>query len=97
MLYEVITEVREKLIGLCIEGRRSARHHDEVYVGETLVGKVTSGSIAPSLGYCVALAYVRADMADAPAYTVKGARTSFEARRADMPFFTAGTARRKLA
>lgn len=89
--------VREKLVGLRIEGRRSARHNDEVFVGETRVGIVTSGSIAPSLGCCVAMAYVRADMANQAAFTVKGARTSLEAARVDMPFFTAGTARRKLA
>ncbi len=88
--------VRERLVGLRIEGRRSARHHDEVYVGETRVGTVTSGSIAPSLGCCVAMAYVRADMAEAETFTVKGARTTLEAVRTDMPFYTAGTARRKL-
>jgi aminomethyltransferase len=58
---------------------------------------ITSGSIAPSLGYCVAMAYVRADMAEAPAFTVKGPKTTLEALRVDMPFYTAGTARRKLA
>lgn len=92
-----LAEVREKLIGLRIDGRRSARHHDAVYVGDELVGAVTSGSIAPSLGYCVAMAYVRADAAEATAFTVKGPRTALEAVRVDMPFYTAGTARRKLA
>lgn len=92
-----LDRVREKLIGLRIDGRRSARHHDEVYVGEELVGVITSGSIAPSLGYCVAMAYVRADRAENPAFTVKGPRTTLEAVRADMPFYTDGTARRKLA
>lgn len=87
--------VRERLIGLRIEGRRSARQHDEVYLGETKVGKVTSGSIAPSLGCCVALAYVRADMADVASFTIKGARTSLEATRVDLPFYTLGTARKK--
>jgi aminomethyltransferase len=91
-----LAEVRERLIGLRIDGRRSARHHDAVYVGDEMVGTVTSGSIAPSLGYCVAMAYVRADMAEATTFTVKGPRTTLEAVRADMPFYTAGTARRKL-
>jgi aminomethyltransferase len=92
-----LANVREKLIGLRIDGRRSARHHDEVYVGDELVGVVTSGSIAPSLGYCVAMAYVRADRAEDATFTVKGPRTALEAVRTDMPFYTAGTARRKLA
>lgn len=89
--------VREKLVGLRIDGRRSARHYDEVFVNGEKVGTVTSGSIAPSLGYCVAMAYVRADAAEALSFTVKGPKTTLEATRVDMPFYTAGTARRKLA
>lgn len=90
-----LDKVRERLIGLRIEGRRSARHHDEVYLDDTRVGTVTSGSIAPSLGCCVALAYVRADVASADAFIIKGARTALEATRADLPFYTEGTARKK--
>lgn len=87
--------VRERLIGLRIEGRRSARPHDEVYLGDTRAGVVTSGSIAPSLGCCVALAYVRADLADASSFTIRAARTSLEAVRVEPPFYTEGTARKK--
>ena len=43
------------------------------------------------------MAYIRADMAEALSFTVKGPKTSLEATRVDMPFYTAGTARRKLA
>lgn len=89
--------VRERLIGLKIDGRRSARHFDEVYLGEDKVGVITSGSIAPSLGYCVALAYVRADMAEAEQFTVKAARTTLQATRVPTPFYTQGTARTKLS
>lgn len=89
--------IRERLIGLRLEGRRSARHHDQVYVGETLAGTVTSGSLAPSLGYCVAMAYVRADLAEENSFTIRGAKTTLDAVRADMPFYTGGTARKKLA
>ena len=56
---------------------------------------VTSGSIAPSLGCCVALAYVRADLADASSFAIKAARTSLEAVRVEPPFYTEGTARKK--
>ena len=41
--------------------------------------------------------FVRADMADQEAFTVKGPKTTLEAIRSDMPFYTAGTARKKLA
>jgi aminomethyltransferase len=42
------------------------------------------------------MAYVSADAADSETFTVKGARTTFEAVRTAMPFYTEGTARRKL-
>ncbi|NLW81686.1 MAG: glycine cleavage system aminomethyltransferase GcvT [Desulfovibrionales bacterium] len=91
-----LATVRQRLIGLRIDGRRSARHHDDVFVDQTKVGVVTSGSIAPSLGYCVAMAYVRADMVESVSFTIRGPRNTLEAVKADMPFFTAGTARKKL-
>lgn len=91
-----LASVKECLVGLRIDGRRSARHYDEVYVGAEKVGMVTSGSIAPSLGYCIALAYVRADMADQVNFTVKGPKTTLEAVRTATPFYTQGTARTKL-
>lgn len=88
--------IRERLIGLRIDGRRSARHHDAVYAGETPVGKITSGSFAPSLGYCIAMAYIRTDAAENQAFTVHGTKTTLEAERVDMPFYSQGTARKKL-
>jgi aminomethyltransferase len=87
--------VRERLIGLALEGRRSARHHDPVLRGDEIVGRVTSGSFAPSLGHAIALAYVRADVADAETFTIQTAKTALTARRVDLPFYTAGTARSK--
>ncbi|GAB1410411.1 glycine cleavage system aminomethyltransferase GcvT [Desulfovibrionales bacterium] len=93
---DALSTVRERLIGLRIEGRRSARHHDPVWVGEEQVGAITSGSFAPSLGYCIALAYVRPDMAEQTDFTIKTAKTVLDAKRVDLPFYTAGTARKKL-
>lgn len=93
---DALNQVRERLIGLRIEGRRSARHHDSVWVSESQVGGVTSGSFAPSLGYCVALAYVRADMATQTSFTIKTSKAVLNAQRVDLPFYTAGTARKKI-
>lgn len=92
-----LSDVRERLIGLQIDGRRSARHYDEVFVDEEKVGIITSGSIAPSLGYCVALAYVRADKAEEEQFTIKATRTTLSATRVSTPFYTQGTARTKLS
>ncbi len=89
--------VTEQLIGLQIEGRRSARHHDLVFLpsGEQ-VGHVTSGSFCPSVGNAIALAYVAAAHADAPLFEVRTAKTSLEARRSELPFYRDGSVRAKL-
>ncbi|MCZ6837135.1 MAG: glycine cleavage system aminomethyltransferase GcvT [Planctomycetota bacterium] len=49
-----------KLVGLNLEGRRSARQGMKIYSGggESEVGFVTSGVNSPTLGKCIAMAYV---------------------------------------
>lgn len=91
-----LDKVNESLIPLTIDGRRTARHHDIVCLasGEE-VGFVTSGSFAPSLGHCIALAYVKAEHADNDAFIVKTARVELEAKKAALPFYKDGTARMK--
>lgn len=88
--------VRERLVGLIMEGRRSARHNDIVKLDGKEVGIVTSASFAPSLGYAVAMAYIRAEYAGAEDFTVCAAKNELSAKRTAMPFYTKGTARMKL-
>lgn len=90
-------EVKESLIALSIEGRRTARHHDKVLLpnGEE-TGIVTSGSFAPSLGHCIALAYVKAEDADKDTFLIKTARVELDAQKTSLPFYTEGTARKKV-
>ena len=90
--------VREKLIALAIEGRRSARHHDQVCLpGGEVVGVVTSGSFSPTLGHSIALAFVKAAAADADGFVVKTAKAELPAKKAELPFYKGGTARTKLS
>lgn len=90
-------EVRECLVPLLIPGRRAARHGDEVALpGGEVVGIITSGSFAPTLGQAIALAYIHKDHAAAPAFEVRTARTVLEATRGSLPFYAGGTARKKL-
>jgi len=92
-----IENVRESLIALTIEGRRTARHHDEVLLpGGEKTGMITSGSFSPSLGHCIALAYVRAEDADKETFIVKTARAELEAKKTALPFYKDGTARMKI-
>jgi aminomethyltransferase len=94
---DALANVRQRLIALELPGRRSARHYDLVVLpGGEEVGVVTSGSFAPSLGHCVALAYVRADVAEQEQFSVRTQRGDLEARRAALPFYAKGTARMKL-
>jgi aminomethyltransferase len=58
---EKIAEPRERLVGLVGEGKRAARADYELkhpITGET-IGVVTSGALSPTLGYPVAMAYIR--------------------------------------
>lgn len=55
--------VERKIVGLQMQGRNIARHDYPVLsTGET-IGQVTSGTLSPTLGYPVALAYVNANLA----------------------------------
>ncbi|WP_029895183.1 glycine cleavage system aminomethyltransferase GcvT [Desulfohalovibrio reitneri] len=88
--------VKEKLVPLTIEGRRSARTGDEVRKASGApVGHVTSGAFSPSLGHAIALAYVEASQADNAAFAVATARTELDAKRTELPFYKEGTARTK--
>ena len=55
--------VSRRLVGLQLEGRNIARHDYPIVQAENPVGIVTSGTLSPTLGYPVALAYVPTDMA----------------------------------
>lgn len=47
-----------KLVGLELEGRRIARQGTPIRSGEKVVGEVTSGTLSPTLGKSIAMAYV---------------------------------------
>ena len=91
-------KVRESLIALAIEGRRSARHHDIVCLPDGQeVGHVTSGSFSPTLGHSIALAYVKADAANGADFVVKASKNLLPAKKTELPFYKEGSARKKLA
>lgn len=49
---------QKTLVGLKLEGKRTARQHTAVRCGNEAVGEVTSGCLSPTLGYPIAMAYV---------------------------------------
>ncbi len=90
---------KEILVPLRIEGRRSARHGNPVLLpgSDKQVGVVTSGSFAPSLGCAVALAYIDKAEAEKEEYVIQADKVQLPAKRAALPFYDKGTARKKLS
>ncbi|MEO0758121.1 MAG: glycine cleavage system aminomethyltransferase GcvT [Cyanobacteria bacterium J06648_16] len=55
--------VKRKLVGLQLAGRNIARHDYPIVQDGQPVGIVTSGTLSPTLGYPIALAYVPVELA----------------------------------
>lgn len=87
----------QKLTGLALETKRAARAGDRVFSGDQDVGVVTSGSLAPSLGHAVAMAYVDRKILDEAGPLVIASRgAKLPARAEAVPFYKEGTARSKV-
>ncbi|MDA0267585.1 MAG: glycine cleavage system aminomethyltransferase GcvT [Cyanobacteria bacterium] len=63
LMTQKATGLERKLVGLQMTGRAIARHDYPVLHDGKPVGQVTSGTLSPTLGYPVALAYVPAALA----------------------------------
>jgi aminomethyltransferase len=77
---------KKKLVGFELEGRNIARQGYAVMRGESVVGRVTSGTYAPTLKKSLCLAYVDADSVDA-SLAVQVRTTAVPARRVSIPFY----------
>ncbi|WP_456325192.1 glycine cleavage system aminomethyltransferase GcvT [Desulfonauticus submarinus] len=91
-----LTTIKEKLVALEIKSRRSPRHNDIIYFEEQKIGKITSGSFAPSLGHSIALAYVKKEYADRENFSINQGKKELPAQKTTLPFYKKGTARIKL-
>ena len=94
------TRRRQRLVGLLLDGRRSARTGDVVLApdGVTAVGVVTSGSFSPCLARAIALGYVaNSCAADDTALTIASGRALLAARVVERPFYRELTARRPVS
>jgi len=89
-----------RFVGIRLHGRRAARHGMAVFSTEgKWVGEVTSGCFAPSLGYSVAMAYIREHSAISENTPVllnepEGGLSGYITK---LPFYESGTARMKLS
>ena len=75
-------------VGLELEGRRAAREGAQVLHAGGAVGKVTSGTITPTLNRAVAMAYVRPDLsAIGTTLGVEVGKAQANARVVALPFY----------
>ncbi|MFM7480074.1 MAG: glycine cleavage system aminomethyltransferase GcvT [Planctomycetota bacterium] len=80
-----------KLVGLGLEGRRSARQGMEVRRGGAVVGRVTSGCLSPSLDRPIAMAFVDAALAAVGSELEVDLRGALVAARVEpLPFYRKG-------
>ena len=78
---------KRRLVGLTLEGRRSARQGMKVMQGGTEVGHVTSGCLSPTLDRPIAMAIVDRAVAESkPAIEVDLGRERVSATVTPMPF-----------
>ena len=77
-----------KRVGLKVTGRGIIREGADIYIGDERIGKSTSGTHAPYLGYPVAMALVQAEKAEVGSRVeadVRGRRV--EAEVVELPFY----------
>ena len=80
-----------RLIGIEIEGKRTARQGNAVHVGGKGVGTVTSACLSPTLGKPIAMAFVDSAIAAAApgAVQIDTGRGLLDGRVVPMPFYKA--------
>jgi aminomethyltransferase len=82
--------ITSKLYGLVGEGKRAARADYEVFLpgSTTVLGRVTSGALSPTLGYPIAMAYLNQIDLEVGAeleVDIRGTRTPFKVSQ--LPFY----------
>lgn len=79
-----------RLVGIEIEGKRTARQGMTILVGGVASGAVTSGCLSPTLDKSIAMGFVRADHAAlGTEVTVDAGRAVLAGRVVAMPFYKA--------
>ena len=82
---------QRRVVGLELEGKRSARQGMAVVQGDKQVGFITSGCFSPTLEKSIATAYVQAECSEAGTeLAVELGRAAVAAKVVPMPFYKAG-------
>ncbi len=81
---------RRKLVGIAIDGKRSARQGMAININDKPAGVVTSGCPSPTLGYCIAMGYVDTDKtAEGTMLNIDTGRGMLEGKIVKTPFYKA--------
>lgn len=79
---------KNRLVGLLLEGKRTARQGMEVQHGGLAIGRVTSGCLSPTLDRSIAMAYVPGPLAEPGASVqVDLGRQTVNAEVTSIPFY----------
>ena len=79
---------KNRLMGLKLDGRRTARQDMKVHKGDQSIGHVTSGCLSPTLDTPIAMAYLDAQTAqEGDTVTVELGRQSVDAQVVPLPFY----------
>ncbi len=84
---------KQKLVGLTLEGKRTARPGMTVCAGDSTVGRITSGCLSPTLGASIAMGYLDVSHAE-PGSTVQvdlGRNRTIDALVTSLPFYRCAT------
>ena len=77
-----------RLVGLELDGRRIARQHAKVHAASRPVGEITSGTLSPTLGKSIAMAFVEREFAEeGKPLEVDLTRRRAAARVVKLPFY----------
>lgn len=74
-----------------MDGKRPAREHSLIYIGDEQVGEVTSGTFSPTLQKPIAMGYIKSEHTDvgtAVEIDVRGKR--LPAKVCQLPFYSRG-------
>ena len=79
---------RRLLVGMEIDGKRTARQHMMIRIGDREVGEVTSGCASPTLEKSIAMGYVDRDhSAVGTDLSIDTGRARLDARVVALPFY----------
>ncbi len=94
LLRQKATGLARRMVGLALEGGRAGRHDMPIEREGREVGRVTSGTHSPSLGFPIAMGYVdRASAELGTAVQVRAGASALPSRIVSRPFYTQGSHR----